>query len=231
MPLTKVYIWSFNDRQRRTLDTGKRFTLPINPETYRQNFKVEYDQRRGHGSNAAELKYKSTAPKELQLEFVFDGTDTVEGYKHKGVEVKDQISKFLETVYDIQGEIHRPRFLEIHWGDFVFPCVLSNLDINYTLFLENGHPLRAKLNCTFLNYKTKEESGRLNRTSSPDLTHRRLIDPGERLDLLSWKIYEDPGQVLNVAKANGLTSIRNMAPLIGKEIQFPPIDKTKPPLP
>ena len=226
MALDKVYIWSFNDRQRRTPDTSRRFTLPINPETYKQNFKVQYDQRQSFGSDASELKYKSTAPKELQLEFVFDGTNTVEGYEHRGIDVKDQITLFLHTVYNIEGEIHRPRFLEVHWGEFVFPCLLTNLDINYSLFLENGDPLRAKLNCSFLNYQTKEETGRRNRTSSPDLTHRRLIQPGERLDLLVWKIYEDTTHILQVAKANGLTSIRNMAPLIGKEIQFPPLDKT-----
>ncbi|MFN8303912.1 MAG: hypothetical protein U0U46_15600 [Saprospiraceae bacterium] len=226
MSLQKVYIWSHDDRNRNNHDADKRFVLPINPESYAENFRVEYDTRRGSGSDASELRYKSTAPKELRLEFVFDGTETVENYGQAGKSVHDQIHEFLQTVYNIDGNIHRPRFLEVHWGKFVFPCLLTNLDINYTLFDEDGNPLRAKLNATFMNYRTREESGRLRRNSSPDLTHRRLIQPGDRLDLMAYRIYNDPKYVLQVADANEMTSIRNIQPLVGQEIQFPPIDKT-----
>lgn len=228
MSLEKLTIWSYKDRTLRELDLDNWFELPINPESYTQNFKIEYDTRRGHGASGAQPRFKSTAPEELRLEFVFDGTDTVEGYTLEGTDVRDQISSFLSTVYDFVGEVHRPRFLEINWGQLVFPCILTNLDINYTLFDETGDPIRAKLNATFLNYRAHEERARRERRSSPDLTHRRLIQPGERLDLMTYKIYNDPKYVLQVADANELTSIRNIRPLVGKEIQFPPLDKTEP---
>lgn len=228
MGLNKVVIRTYLDRETRAVDPSKSFTLPINPEQYSQNFKVEYDTRRGHGRNGAAGRYKSTAPEELRLEFVFDGTGTVQGYAQEGKAVKDQIKEFLNFVYDRNGEIHRPRFLQINWGDYlVFPCFLTNLDINYTLFEESGDPLRAKLNCTFLNYVEREARERRDRNSSADLTHKRLIQPGERLDLLTYKIYNDPKYVIQVAQANGLTGFRNIKSLIGREVQFPPLQKNE----
>ncbi|MBL7803254.1 MAG: hypothetical protein JNL02_05930 [Saprospiraceae bacterium] len=227
MPLDKLIIRSYTDRTLQVVDTAHQFELPINPESYTQNFKVEYDTRRGHGASGTQPRFKSTAPEELRLEFVFDGTDTVQGYKHEGIAVKDQIDAFLTTVYDFVGTVHRPRFLAVNWGQLVFPCILTNLDINYTLFDESGEPIRAKLNATFLNYQAHEARARRDRRSSPDLTHRRLIQPGERLDLMTYKIYDSPKYVLQVADANELTSIRNIRPLIGREIQFPPLDKTE----
>lgn len=226
--MDKVRIESFTDRERRQTGTKKVYQLPVNPETYTQNLQVEYDNRRGHGSDAAELRYKSTKPRELRFEFIFDDTQTIEGYGQKGKSLTTQMNEFLSTVYDIDGVIHRPRFLEIHWGQFEFPCLLKTLDINYTLFHENGDPIRAKLNATFAYYQTTEESQRERRNNSPDLTHRRLVQPGERLDLMTYKIYNDSKYVLQVADANELTSIRNIRPLVGREIQFPPLDKTEP---
>ena len=63
------------------------------------------------------------------------------------------------------------------------------------------------------------------RKSSPDLTHYRKMEQGERLDLLTFNIYNDPKYLLQVAKANSLSSIRNVQ--AGKELYFPPFDKNE----
>lgn len=226
--LNKVIIRRYADRNLNNAEAGQEFVLPINPEQYSQNYKVNYNTRSGSGQHGAEGRYKGTAPEELRLEFIFDGTETVQGYAQAGKTVREQIEAFVNFVYRPNGKIHRPKFLQINWGSFlVFPCFLTNLDINYTLFEENGDPLRAKLNCTFKKYTPREEAERATRNSSSDLTHRRLIQPGERLDLITNQIYSNPKYVLEVAKANNLTSFRNLKSLIGREVQFPPLQKTE----
>lgn len=144
--LTKVLIEAFTDKKLEVKDSKfPSFTLPINPESYSKNYKVEYDTSQGQGNQGTDPKFKSTAPEELKLDFIFDGTGTVEGYVHNNELVSKQITTFLNTVYFMEGEIHRPKFLKVHWGkQFTFECVLSNLDINYTLFKPDGEPLRAK---------------------------------------------------------------------------------------
>ena len=229
--LMKVTIHSFSDRNflASSEDPNKMFIVPINPESYTKNYKIELDQRRAHGDQGTDPRYKSTVPEQLRLDFVLDGTGTMEGYQFISTdkrEVKDQLKAFLACVYDFEGEIHRPRFLKLFWGeDMKFPCILSNLDINYTLFKPDGTPLRVKISATFLNYLAQEARTARERQASPDLTHCRKGSASDRLDLLTYKIYNNSKYFLQVAKANGFTSVRgNKA---GLDIYFPPFDKNE----
>lgn len=229
--LEKVRIFAYLDKAMRVQNPMKPnpFILPVNPETYSKNFKIEVDTRRGHGNQGTDARFTSTAPEELQLEFLFDGTETIEGYHYNDANdksVKRQLELFLNTVYKMEGDIHRPNFLEVHWGKYLkFPCVLTNLDITYQLFETNGDPLRIKIRATFLNYIAQEERAARQRQNSPDLTHTRLVKGDSRLDLMTHGIYNDTKYILQVAKANNLASIRSLTP--GRELRFPPLDKSE----
>ena len=231
MSLSKVKIDARNDKAMRGA-VVKSFELPVNPESYTQNYKVEYNSERGHGSQGTDARFKSTAPEELRLDFFFDGTHTIENYggktqdqKPKYASVQAELKAFLETVYLMEGEIHRPRFLELTWGTFKFNCILKNLDLNYTLFQADGTPLRVKIAATFLNYIAQEERVARERKRSPDLTRIRNVKQGERLDLMTSEVYNTPQYVLQIAKANNLSSIRQLKQ--GQELRFPPLDKTE----
>jgi hypothetical protein len=229
--LEKLTIHSYSDRNyaQNSEDVSRRFIVPINPETYTKNYKIEVDQRRGHGNHGTDPRFKSTVPEQMRIEFVLDGTQTMEGYKYASEDkkdVKDQLDAFLASVYDFEGEIHRPRFLKLFWGKYLqFPCILSNLDINYTLFKPDGTPLRVKINATFLNYLAQQARTARERQSSPDLTHYRKGTAGDRLDLMTYKIYNDSKYYLQVAKANRLSRLRNLQP--GTDLYFPPFDKNE----
>lgn len=233
--MDKVRIYAFTDENFTEPEEGAEgdpsFTAPINPESFTKNLKIDFDSRRGHGSDGTDLRYKSTVPEELRLEFILDGTQTMEGYGGadeglKTMAVHDQLKKFLDTVYKYEGEIHRPKFLLLIWGSEIrFRCILSNLDINHTLFNPEGEPLRAKLTATFLNYKAREERLAEERQQSADLTHQRKVRQGDRLDLMTFKIYNDSNYFLQVGKANALTHVRNIKP--GLDLFFPPFDKNE----
>ncbi len=238
--LVKVSIEAFDNEDftiKTKLDPNPIF-LPVNPESFTQNFKVEVNQQKGQGNQSTNANYKGTKPEELKLEFIFDGTNTIQGYNSKldknfipdqsseenPVPVKRQLKRFMDTVYNMSGEIHRPHFLKVHWGDgFKFPCILTNLDLNYTLFEPSGDPLRIKASATFLNYIAQKERVAREKKRSPDLTHVRLVKAGDRLDLMTFDIYKDPKYVLQIAKANGLSTFRKIDP--GVEMTFPPLDK------
>lgn len=226
--LIKVLIHAYDDeefKQKSELSPNP-ISLPVNPESFTQNFKVELNQQQGQGNQGTNPDYKGTKPEELKLDFVFDGTEIIEGYKYNGDDpsVRSQLDIFMKTVYNMDGEIHRPHFLQVQWGKFIFPCILSNLDLNYTLFKPNGDPLRVKASTSFLNYVAQKERVARERKKSPDLTHVRLVKAGDRLDLMTYKIYKDSNYVLQVAKANGLSSFREIQP--GTELVFPPLEKT-----
>jgi hypothetical protein len=103
--------------------------------------------------------------------------------------------------------------------------VLSNLDVNHTLFDPKGFPIRVKLNATFMGFITPQSQLALARINSPDLTHYRKVNASDRLDLLTYKIYNDSKYFLQVAKVNGLNALRNLK--AGSNIYFPPFDKSE----
>jgi len=223
--LSKLIIHAFEKNDfKKEVDS---FTTPINPETFTKTSHIELDTSRGHGQPGTDPRYKSTAPEELKIEFILDGTKTMEGYLDslKTMEVSDQIQAFTDCV-QFDGKIHRPRFLIVRWGSEVkFPCVLSHLEINYSLFKANGDPLRAKISASFIKYETEAAIFAANHISSPDLTHQRIARGGDRLDLLTYEIYDDSAYFLQVARANDLTSPRNLK--AGTALFFPPIDKNE----
>lgn len=215
-------VYAFSDRAL-SQEAGT-FVLPVNPEKYEQTFSVEYDVKPAEGAQGVEGKFKSSAPEELTLDFVFDGTGTVYGYAQEGKSVAQQISEFKQTVYDIEGEIHQPHYLKLVWKDFVFNCVLTELKISYTLFDPEGQPLRAKLSCTFLNYIETERRVREENKSSPDVAHVRTVREADTLPLMAHRIYGDPSWYLELARHNDLTNFRALAS--GRQLAFPPVDKT-----
>jgi hypothetical protein len=187
------------------------------------------DTQKGQGNHGTEVKYRSTGTEQLKLDFVLDGTQTMEGYSGKTTDYKskpvvDQLHDFLNCVYKMNGAIHRPNFLIVMWGSEIkFRCVLSNLDINYTLFEPDGSPLRIKISATFLHHKSKEEILAESKLASPDLTHYAKTKEGDRLDYISYQTYKDNTLFQQIGKHNSLTNIRRLK--TGIQISFPPLSK------
>lgn len=218
----KVIIRSFSDKELKN-EAGE-FVLPVNPEQYAQTFKVKYEAKVAPGSQSVEERFLSSGPEELKLDFIFDGTNTVYGYAQEGKTVTEQIEAFKNVVYSLDGPIHQPKYLKVQWTKFIFDCILTELQITYTLFDPEGLPLRAKLSCSFLNYKETARKVQEEGKSSPDLTHRRGVAQSDTLPLMVNKIYGNPNLYLEVARVNNLTNFRRLS--VGDDLVFPPVKKT-----
>lgn len=233
--LTKVRILAFTDktyRKRLKGDKGQ-IELPINPENISRKIKINYKDRKPSGAQGGDPDYESTDSESLELKFTFDGTGVipVQGKAnqfHK--DVAKQVRNFLKVAYRMNSETHRPNFLRILWGSFSFgegnsfDCVMTDLDIQYTLLSPTGKPLRAELKATFISYVEENRRLREEGKKSPDVTHVRTIGKEDTLPLMTEQIYGDQSYYLQVAKTNGLVNFRRLNS--GKSLRFPPIDKT-----
>lgn len=218
--VTKIVIRPFLN-QKQDQRAGEDFTIPVNPESYSQAYKIELKEKPAGGNQGSAPEYKFTSPEELKLEFTLDNTGTIEGNVYDGTPVPKQVEKLLATVYKMQGEAHRPSILKIQWGSFfTFDCVLSSLDINYVLFKPNGEPLRAKVSASFKQYTEPQIRSRQENKKSPDLTRVIKVADGDTLPNLSYKSYGTPRYYPQVAYANKLMSIRTLR--TGDDLVFPP---------
>jgi hypothetical protein len=195
------------------------FEALINPTGYGHDFGVRYTKKRALGAPDMEPKFVAMQSEKLQLkELVLDGTGAVPGAQ---MAVKDQVQNLRDTVYTYVGENHEPPIVEVVWGNLLFHGRCENLKFEYTMFMPNGEPLRAKVSMSLVEYKSQPEIAKEADQKSPDLTHLVTVVAGDTLPLLCARIYRDPAYYLEVARINGLTAFRQLQP--GMSLLFPPL--------
>jgi hypothetical protein len=223
--LEKMKIKAFDSEAR----VGKYNLIEVmfNPTSYALSFGNKYVQKPSIGGKKTKPQISHAQPRTLQLDFVIDGT----GVTNLGIEnllgtqtVSERISEFFQICVESQSETHQPKFLRLQWGNsLAFDCRVSNVQVSYSLFDNDGSPLRAKLSTTFIEDVPEEEGAKKTESSSPDLTHVRIVKAGDTLPLMVKEIYGSFEHVQWLARANDLDQFRKIEP--GKKLLFPPLEK------
>jgi LysM repeat protein len=208
------------------------FTAQVNPSSLKVGHQIKYngDGEEGEGDKqgqtVGDLRYKGKYPQTLSFELILDGTGV---FDNEAPPVYKQIDNFKKACYFYQGDRHEPPLVNIRWkGDNLmnyngtgFEARLKSFTVNYLLFSENGDPLRAKINASFLGTMDPKTEANTKNENSPDLTHSITFKAGDTLPALCEKIYGKRQMYHEVAKANNLLSFRDIKP--GTELFFPPL--------
>ncbi len=145
--LEKLKIKVFKTRKRNNLlDT---FTVMFNPETYSLHYENQFSKYQGINTSARQAMYTLSKPGNLSLKLILDNTGVSDFVPSKNFDVYKQVQEFLQLAFHMDGDIHEPRFLKIEWGDLIFNCRLSSVDVTYSMFNRSGQPVRAELDCSF----------------------------------------------------------------------------------
>ncbi|MGB5944072.1 MAG: LysM peptidoglycan-binding domain-containing protein [Leeuwenhoekiella sp.] len=222
--LTKLKITAFKDITFRRPALFGFFSSPMNPDSYKLDYKVSYQEAQASGTSAASPKFDKILPQDLNLDILLDRSGVLPGYPSiPGVGILPDIEHFKRVVLDYDGETHKPHYLLIIWGTLIFKCVLVEMTINHQLFNSLGAPIRATISAKFK--QTLDEDLRIAKenNNSPDLTHIRTVHEGDTLPLMTHRIYGDPKYYLEVARVNGIRNFRKLTP--GQEIFFPPLSE------
>ncbi|KAB1231334.1 CIS tube protein [Chryseobacterium viscerum] len=233
--LQKLTIGTYENSDYDKRIANHAFKTFINPTGYSVTYKTELEPGQALGTAKADLKYVASPSTDLLLEFLFDGTGVTEAYtgnklinKIKGklfekTSVKKQVTDFYEATGKVAGPIHKPYNVILNWGDFEFKGVLAEFTVEYKLFDNKGQPLRAIGKAKFSESISPKLEAAEKKNNSPDLTHKRIIQDGDTLPLMTERIYGDSKYYLEVAKVNGLINFRQLIP--GDELYFPPLEK------
>lgn len=216
--LSKMSIKAFDDKAYTQAAALPEFSVYINPSEYTLNFEAEYQNEQAPGTTGNEVVFKRIKPRELALNFLLDGMGTT-GVK---INVQEKLDEFFK-VCGYNGNIHRPHFLLINWGNLEVRCVLKSASVTYKLFTSKGEPLRVSISANFTEniddaLRVAEADDR-----SPDLTHVRTVKEGDTLPMMAYHIYGDPRYYLQVARVNGLDRFTDLQP--GQRLFFPPLEK------
>lgn len=143
--------------------------------------------------------------------------DTFEGRS----DVRDHIRP-IRRLTTVDGEFHRPPLARLQWGSFDFEgfdWALQSLSETLSLFLEDGTPVRAKLGCSFKQWRSDEEEEKTVKKASPDVAKTRVVRRGETLSSIAAEEYNDPSLWRAIAAANTIDNPRRILP--GQQLAIP----------
>ena len=222
--LSKLAIRAFQDAAygKPANDPANPILVPINPETYSETLGVEFTEEDAAGGTGQSNAFSRDRGVSLSMSLIFDGTGAVAGTATGTV--AQQIGDLRRLALQVNGLTHAPNYLQLTWGTLIFKGRMKSLQIEYTLFNPDGSPLRAKATASFIGFRENLDGRAAQNLSSPDLTHLVKVMPGDTLPLMCWRVYGDSRYYLQVARANGLGSFRNLP--VGADLSFPPLTGT-----
>lgn len=198
-------------------------TVDFNPTQYTLSKSNSWSTTKVVGSNVPKLEFSSGGATSLSLELLFDTYE-------KGTDVRDQTNKIFELAKisdktkDQTTGVARPPRVMFSWGKtFNFPAVVTSLSINYTLFLSDGTPVRAKVSLSLQESEDSEKKSGQNPTTRGMLGHKiYIVKPGETIAWIAYQEYGDSSEWRQIAEANNLDNPRDLKP--GQPLAIRPLE-------
>ena len=195
------------------LDTEKDFEVLFNPKEYVLEKKTPWTEVNVFGLDSPPVQFTMGNRERLSMELFFDTSE-------EKTDVREYTEKIKELMV-VNAQEHRPPLLRFSWGALSFDCVLEDLVQRFTLFSNDGTPLRAILKVVFKEYATAATQLSNTRRESADHTKRLTVREGEPLAAVSAREYNDPSKWRVIADANDIDDPENIA--AGTIIALPPL--------
>lgn len=205
MTYKKAILCTYDAAQKKDgLDT---MSVQFNPETYSitgvGTVEPQSNSLGGSGNTFIFQKVKYNAST-LSVELLFDS------YLHGTATQSDVRDKFamLHKCLEVSPDKHTSMELKFAWNAVIFIGALTILKENYTMFADDGTPVRARVSIEIKGCPISELTGKPN--ESPDRTKLRTISQGDTLWGLAKKEYGSVEQWRVIALANGIENPRKL---------------------
>lgn len=220
--------WSFPTKMTiQNEDTDKKFEVLYNPQSYAYQRSVNYGSIPMMGTNAPVLQFSSGSGDTVSFELFFDSTSAgsevggdssvIKLFTDNKPKIEDDkkdvdVRKYTDQVYNlmlVEPSVHRPPRLLISWASMNFRCYLSECQQNFIKFSSGGYPVRAVLNCTFVQAWDVSDNA-ISPNESPDTAKFRNVCQGDSLWAMAAREYGSPAQWREIAEANGIVNPRRL---------------------
>lgn len=215
------------------LDT---FEVAYNPTELTLEKNVQLAEISIPGLDTLPLQFVHGGLERLVLELFCDTTNETAA-EERPVSVTKHTDRLYQLV-KVDPATHAPPIAEFIWGrDFPghslpptagsqgrtsFCGVAADISQRFTLFAENGTPLRATVRLTLVEFRPLETQIAEVDPESPDRTHVHLLSEGDALWSLASRYWQRPDRWRVIADHNGITDPRRLPPP-GTPLEVPPL--------
>jgi LysM repeat protein len=191
--------------------SGQSFNVFFNPEEYTLNKDNNFAAQAIPGLSGPLLQFVNGNMRTLEMELFFDTTDA-------RTDVRSATQKVVGLL-DIDSTLHAPPVLRVSWASLQFRCVLARVSQKFTMFLEDGSPVRARLNVTFNEFLDPDTEAKEVNRQTADFTKVHVVKRGDTLSRIANALYDNPAVWRPIAIANNLSDPRDIS--IGQSLAIP----------
>ena len=207
-----------------TEDGGGRETTvscQFNPTEFDVSHSARYSDKIIPGGRSTLSQFISGESPTLSVSLLFDTylPPMLEDPTETGMDVTIMTEEVVRLT-QVDGNLHRPPIVTFIWGTISFQGIITDVKQKFTMFLESGMPVRAKLDVTFRSI-SKDGLIRESPPASPDRTKYKVLKEGEYLWNYADAEYGSPGMWRVIARENGIMDPLDVEP--GRMLKIPAI--------
>jgi nucleoid-associated protein YgaU len=206
----------------QNLDSKDKFECLFNPTEYTVAKNNSWQAKKVVGKNVPQLDFTGGQSKTLKMKLFFDVAEQDDADVRTSVDKLWNLVMIDETRKNPKTQKARPPLCLFQWGpNWEFTAAITALSVNYTLFKEDGTPVRATADATFQEAEDSSAKKGTNPTSYSEPGHRRrVVRPRDTLAIIAFEEYGDSGQWRLIAQANQMDDPMALSP--GQVLAIPP---------
>jgi hypothetical protein len=181
---------------------GKPIEFPFNPATFSMTKGAKWQQNSNKdGLMAAE--YHGPVPSSISVKMFLDHTD------QDGGDISKVVNSILEKVNPDPKSISKDKpsapYARFQWGAILFTGYIAQAAVEYTLFRENGNPVRGTVTLTLNEFGMAEKAQNPTSGGEPGSRARRVV-AGDTLASIAYDEYGSASDWRTIANANSSIS-------------------------
>lgn len=205
---------------------GKTITkipLHFNPNEIEVTRSQKTTQQANTGGSDTAIRVASIAPLVLKLpKLIFDGYE--QGLSVRGLAI-DALEAAITSSKRVEGEYS---IVRLNWGKFMdsaqdadYRFIIRTLNVRYTMFLNDGTPVRAEVQLTLEQYAPNSGTTTHARSSAVSDVQSHWVRKGDTAQSIAANSYGDPREWRRVCDANKITDPMKIP--AGSRITVPPV--------
>lgn len=192
------------------LSTGGQIIVMFNPAEYSFDVANTFAEIDIPGLRTPPIQYVRGNARVLKMELFFDTYEARADVRAETLQ--------LTALLDPAPVTQAPPILLFNWGGFSLQCVLESVAQRFTMFLEDGTPVRATLTVNFKEYETVEVQVQAGLFIGPPTVH--TIVAGETASKVAELVLGDPTAWRTIADQNNIDNPRKLP--TGQNLVVPP---------
>ncbi|MEM5775234.1 MAG: hypothetical protein AAGU05_09560 [Anaerolineaceae bacterium] len=216
--LVPAQIYEVDDSGEKK-DGGVCIDCMFNPFEYTVTKANQYEEKSRNRSDVPEVEFKKAGPQSLKLDLVFDTYEKDEDVSLRTNELWKLMEAKTRQESGRNSKVPPPE-VAFEWGVFKFVSVITNMTQRFTLFKQDGTPVRARVEVTFTQHKDVNDYPAQNPTSGGGPLERvRTVIAGDRMDTIAFSAYGDSTKWRLIAEHNHIDNPFALRP--GEHISIP----------